>query len=268
MKVAVVGHLEWATFSKVDHVPVAGEIIHTHSSWEEVAGGGAVAAMQLAALADNCLFFTAVGNDEHGRQAIADLRAKGVEVYASSTAEVPTRTIFVDIDANNERTITVNGNLVPSGQDATLPWEKLAEADAVYFVSGDGAALVAARQAAVLVSTARVLPLLQQSAIPLDALVASSQDAGEHYEPGRLEPVPTLIVTTDGSDGGKTASGETYKAEFIPPDKFIDTYGCGDSFAAGLTLGLGQNLVVSEALKLAAHCGAQAAMRRGAFQSH
>jgi ribokinase len=36
----------------------------------------------------------------------------------------------------------------------------------------------------------------------------------------------------------------------------VDTYGAGDTFAAGLTLGLGAGFDVEAALALAARCGA------------
>ena len=62
MKVAVVGHIEWVEFARVDHVPEPGEILSAHETWEEAAGGGAVAAVQLANLAGSCLFFTALAD--------------------------------------------------------------------------------------------------------------------------------------------------------------------------------------------------------------
>lgn len=265
MNVAVIGHVEWGRFVHVDHVPASGEIIRAEDEWEEVAGGGSVAAMQLAKLNGSCLFFTAVGDDETGARAISQLEASGVEVFASVQADQPTKTIFVDIDDQDERTITVIGNLKPGGLDTSLPWDKLASMDAVYFVSGDETALKLARQAKVLVSTARILPVLKSAGIQLDALVTSGQDKSEIYHPGELTPPPKAVITTKGAEGGVTNNGITYQREVIPNAELIDTYGCGDSFAAGLTYGLGQNLELEEVLKLAAHSGAEAAKRRGAF---
>src|SRR3954467_11061758 len=63
MRLAVVGHVEWIEFVRGDHVPVAGEIVHADHSFEEPAGGGAVAAVQLARLAGEGTFLTAVGGD-------------------------------------------------------------------------------------------------------------------------------------------------------------------------------------------------------------
>jgi ribokinase len=42
-------------------------------------------------------------------------------------------------------------------------------------------------------------------------------------------------------------------------------YGCGDSFAAGVTYGLGAGLPIGEALELGARCGAACATGRGPY---
>lgn len=99
MNVAVIGHTEWGRFVRIDHVPKAGEIIRAQDAWEEVAGGGSVAAMQLAKLNGSCLFFTSVGEDEMRRRAVSQLEEYGVKVYASVHDDLPTKNIFVDIDS-------------------------------------------------------------------------------------------------------------------------------------------------------------------------
>ncbi|HJX48965.1 MAG TPA: PfkB family carbohydrate kinase, partial [Gaiellaceae bacterium] len=152
MKLAVVGHVEWVEFVRVEHVPEPGDIVHALETWEEAAGGGAVAAVQLANLNGSVQLFTSLGNDELGRRAREELIQRGVTVHAAAPAEAQRRA-FTYVDGDGERTITVLGRkLVPSGNDATLPWEQLARCDAVYFVSGDIAALRAARSARVLVA--------------------------------------------------------------------------------------------------------------------
>lgn len=267
MKIAVVGHLEWGRFVRVDRIPLAGEIIRAQESWEEVAGGGSVAAMQIAELNGSCVFFTAVGSDKLGTRGIEQLQQRGIEVYATIAKDQSTKSAIVHTDSNGERTITVSGNLKQSGTDATLPWEMLSEMDAVYFVNGDATALEHARKAKTLVSTARILPLLQQTALPVDVLLASAKDEGEKYRPGDLSPEPALVIMTDGSKGGTLSDGTRYAAETVAPESLIDTYGCGDSFAAGLTYGLSTGADTHEALKIAIQTGALAAQRRGAFGS-
>jgi ribokinase len=123
------------------------------------------------------------------------------------------------------------------------------------------------REAKVLVATARSLGALREGRVELDALVRSRNDEGESYKPGDLDPPPRLEVATVGHLGGSyTASGGApahYQAAPVP-GPMQDTYGAGDSFAAGLTYGLGEELPVDEAIALAARTGAAALARRGA----
>jgi len=259
---AVVGHVEWVEFARVDHVPSPGEIVHAEERWEEPGGGGAVAAVQLARLAGGASLFTTLGDDELGRRAGERLTELGVSLHASWAAE-PQRRAFVHLDGTGERTITVLGDkLVPRGDDDTLPWHELRDADAVLFVSGDVAALRRARRARVLVASARELATLQRGGVALDALVGSGEDEGERYHPGELDPAPELVVTTAGALGGWAQPGGPFRAASVP-GPVEDAYGCGDCFSAGLAYALGRGLEGEEALALAARCGAAALARRG-----
>jgi ribokinase len=263
MNVAVVGHVEWVQFARVERVPAPGQIVHTTESWEEAAGGGAVAAACLASLAGRATLFTALGDDELGTAAAEQLAARGITVHAARPPE-PQRRAFCFVDDSGERTITVLGTkLMPSGEDADLPWEELAAADAAYFVSGDISALRQARRARVLVATSRELPTLQTGGVVLDALVGSGKDESEVFHPGDLDPPPALAVSTSGSLGGWAQPGGPFRA--APPEAPVqDAYGCGDAFAAGLAFALGQGLTAPAAIELAARCGAEALTVRGA----
>ncbi len=266
MRVAVVGHVEWIDFARVERIPVAGEIVHAVSSWEEPGGGGAVAAVRLARLAGGCLFLTALGRDDRGRRAKEELEALGVRV-AAAWREEPQRRGLVHIDAAGERTITVLGERAgPRGEDA-LPWEELAGMEAIYLTAGDSDAVSIARAGRTLVASVRAREALARAGVELDALVASARDAGESYEPGEIEPAPKLVVRTDGAAGGTWTlpDGEVGRwAEAPLPGPLADTYGAGDSFAAGLTYALGEGRPIAEAADLAARCGAAAVTKRGA----
>jgi ribokinase len=268
VRAAVVGHVEWIEFGRVDHVPAPGEIVHVTDSWQEPAGGGAVAAVQLCKLAGAATLYTALGDDEVGHRAKRDLEALGLRVEADFRP-VPQRRGYVHIDRAGERTITVIGDrLGPSGEDP-LAWRELRETDAVYFTAGDAEALRAARQAATLVSTARGLETLAGAKVQLDALVASARDPGERYAHGDLEPPPRHVVRTEGADGGsyEVLGGDGGGWDATPlPGPMRDSYGAGDSFAAGLTYGLGAGMPISEAVIVAARCGAACLTGNGPYQ--
>ncbi len=264
MQLAVVGHVEWVEFARVDHAPAPGEIVNALETWEEPAGGGAVAAVQLARLAGSCLFFTALADDELGRRSREELEALGVTVHAGH-APGRQRRALTHIDEDGERTITVLGEkLRPSGEDGSLPWEELRRCDAVYFTGGDVAALRAARHGPVLVATSRELLTLRRAAVQVDVLVGSGNDPAERFEPGELEPEPEIVVTTAGALGGWIRPGGPFRAAPIP-GPVSDAYGCGDCFAAGLTYGLAVGKPVDEAVALGAQCGAAVLTGRGAY---
>lgn len=267
-RVAVVGHVEWVQFGLVHHVPRAGEVIHARDPFEEPAGGGAVAAVQLARLAGEAVLVTALGDDENGRRSVERLPELGVHVWAARRA-AHTRTAVTLVDEAGERTITTFGTrLEPTAGDAELTWSALEGIDAVYFTAGDVGALRAARKARVLVASPRATDALGQG-VPLDALVLSGDDAIERRLIARAHDEAELVVFTEGARGGtyRERSGRLGSwAAASPPAAAVDSYGCGDSFAAGLTYGLGVGLDVPAALALAARCGAVCLTGRGPYR--
>jgi ribokinase len=263
MRLAVVGHVEWVEFLRVPRVPEAGEIVHATEWWAEPAGGGSVAAVQLAKLSGAADFFTALGDDELGHRAFEQLSGLGLRVHAAWRHESQRRAETF-VDDRGERTITVIGDrLVPRAADP-LPWTELGAMDGVYFTGGDVEALRAARAARVLTATPRTFETLRDGHVQLDAVVGSGRDPGEAYDPAELDPPPRLRVTTLGRDGGVVEPGGPFPGAPLP-GPIVDAYGAGDSFAAGLTYGLAAGMETADAVALASRCGAAALTGRGAF---
>ncbi len=76
-------------------------------------------------------------------------------------------------------------------------------------------------------------------------------------------------VWTEGAHGGSYRTNEGESGRWLPvplPGAPVDSYGCGDSFAAGLTYGLGAGLALQDALALAARCGATCLTGRGPYE--
>jgi ribokinase len=266
MRVAVLGHVEWITFARVDHVPVSGEIVHADESWDEPGGGGTVAALQLRKLAGSCRFFTAVGDDELGERAVREMESLGLSVHAAVRAGAPTRRAITFIDPLGERTITTLGRRLHADASDPLPWKLLEEAEAVYVSAGDPEAIRLARRARVLVVTSRIRDLLVASGVRADALVGSARDPAERAEAGSLPVIPGLLVATEGALGGTFWSEDGASGRYAPvapPGPVADTYGGGDSFVAGLTWALAGGIGRDDALAFAARCGAWAISGRG-----
>jgi ribokinase len=190
-----------------------------------------------------------------------------VRVHAAWRA-APQRRAFTFLDAEAERTIAVIGERHVPGGDDPLPWDELAGAAAVYFTGGDAGALSAARRARVLVATPRARGPLANAGVQLDALVHSASDPGERYADGQVAPPPRAVVSTLGAAGGRWAGAGGASGPFAaapPPGAPVDAYGCGDSFAAGLTYALGRGDDLPAAVGLAARCGAACLAGRGPY---
>lgn len=269
MRVAVVGHLEWVEFVHGDHVPAAGEIVHASENFHEPAGGGAVAAVQLARLAGSTTLVTALGQDELAGRSRERLGELGVTVVAVDR-EAPTRRAHTFLDSHGERTITTIGERLDPERADPLDWDLLDGADGVYVTAGDDGAMRAAREARVLVASPRAGKVLAESGVALDALVYSDDDELESAYALALRPRPALLVATRGSEGGRfeTAEGESGIWAAAPlPGPVADSYGCGDSFAAALTYGLAAGGTVESSLELAAEAGSACLTRSGPYGS-
>jgi ribokinase len=270
MRVGVVGHVEWVEFIPVAGLPRAGEVVHAPSSFTRAAGGGGVAAAVLAELGAEVDFFCALGRDVEGDAAVEQLRARGVRAHVAWREE-PTRRAVTMLEDDGERTIvTIGKRLEPSGDD-DLPWSLLRGADGVFFTAGDGAALALAREAHVLVASPRARDALQAPGRvggdppAVDALVLSASDHDERESAQMVGERAGLLVVTEGARGGRWwgASEGRWEAE-QPPGPAVDTYGCGDSFAAGFTFALAAGEPVAGAAALGARCGARCLARAGA----
>jgi ribokinase len=254
VRVAVVGHVEWTEFVRVDRVPAAGQIAHGTEVWSGPAGGGAVVAAQLARLAGTCELHTAFGDDELGRRSLEQLEALGVELRPQWFGR--TRRAFTQVDDGGERTITTVGpKLRPRGE---LP---LGDHDAVFFVAGELEALRSARAARFLAATPREVATLREGAVRLDLLVGSGTDPGERYD-GDLDV--GLVVRTEGALGG-VANGRRFEPAALT-GPVVDTYGAGDTFAATLCFALARGDDLDAALTFAASEAAAVLTVRGPYR--
>ena len=265
-RVAVVGHVEWLTHG-LGRMPGPGEITYLTDPIDEPAGGGGVSAAQVAKLGAECLFFTALGHDEAGDRAAAVLESIGVRVLAAVRDAPQTRALSA-AGTVTDRAIAVIGAAASARIEDALPWEDLAACDAAFFTGHDSATLAAARRARALVVTSRRLTQLVESGVRADVLVASAADPSEAVDPDALPVPPRVIVWTEGAAGGHWEADDGGRGRWeavAPPGPPVDSYGCGDSFVAGLTVGLGRGLALDDALALGARCGAACITGRGAL---
>ena len=265
LRLAVVGHVEWVEFLAVDQLPRPGAIGHALRSLQEPAGGGAVVAVQMARLQQYPVqFFTALGRDSVGEACVKRLEHLGLEVHVA-WREATTRRGLSLVDSEGDRAITVIGERLTPALDDDLPWEALGECNGLFVTAADAPLLKACRSAAVLAATPRVrLPVLQEAGVSLDALIGSGLDPSERVEPDQLNPTPHTLIRTEGAAGGLSLPGGRYEPAPLP-GPLVESYGCGDSFAAGVVTGLAARWSLPKAIALGAQCGAACATRFGPY---
>jgi len=262
--VAVVGHVEWVTHA-LGALPGRGHIADLRDPLDEPAGGGGVAACAAARLGAEVSLFTALGDDDNAAAALRVLEGRGMAVLAARRPGRQTPVLSVT-EPDGERTIMVVGpRLQPSASD-DLPWDRLGHMAAAYYAGEDPPALRLARAARRLVVTARRLEDLIAADVRADVVVGSASDPDEDPFglPAHLEPA--AIVVTDGPRGGTIIEHgqppRAYVAASVP-GPVVDTYGCGDSFASGLAVGLARGLGLDDAVALGAQAGAACCTWRG-----
>jgi len=263
---AVVGHVEWMNFLKVDQLPKPGVISHSEKSIEYPAGGGSVIAKTLSELTNNQVhFFTSLGNDYYGEQSFKILSNYGIRLHVA-WRDKPTRKGFSLIDSNGERSITVIGErLAPTYKDK-LDWNLFEKMDGIFITASDSEIFKKARIADSLCTTPRVgINIINKSNVFLDGLIGSNLDPGEVFSLSDISIKPKLIIKTEGENGGILYPGGRYEA-LINTKQKIDSYGCGDAFAAGILYGLSSKWSIDKILSLAKLLGRDASECFGPYK--
>jgi len=266
LKFAVIGHIEWINFIQLDQLPRPGLISHSKKSLEYPAGGGSVIAKRLKELSNSEVhFFTALGRDFYGKECLKILENMGIKLHVA-WRDQPTRKGFSVIDSEGERSIIVVGDrLAPTHKD-NLDWDILKDVDGIFITAADKELFKKSRIAKTVCSTPRVgLKIINESGIYLDGLIGSNLDPGEVFSLDELRLKPKFVIKTEGENGGIVYPGGRYKASENKENK-VDSYGCGDSFAAGILYGLSSNWNIEESLNLAKILGRNCSEHFGPYE--
>ena len=266
LKFAVIGHIEWMNFIEVDQLPKAGLISHSKKYLEYPAGGGSVIAKRLQELTKTEVqFFTALGNDFNGNKCLRILENMGIKLHVAWRNK-PTRKGFSLIDKEGERSITIIGDRLAPTHNDNLDWSILNDMDGIFITAGDKKIFKKSRIAKTLCSTPRVgLNIINESGIFLDGLIGSNLDPGEAFSLDDLILKPRFVIKTEGENGGIAFPGGRYKA-FENKNNKVDSYGCGDSFAAGILYGLTSGWDIEESLNIAKIMGRNCSEHFGPYK--
>jgi len=263
------------------------DIVRTPDGRETAHPGGSPlnVAVGLARLGLETTLFTTLGDDEHGRLIADHLAASGVEVLSAGGG--PTSVALADVDADgvahydfriawdpepiDPRTTTVvHGGSIGAALEpgASVVEQAMARADGVVsFDPNIRPALMPAHPEAL----ARVERLVALAHV----VKASDEDIAWLY-PGRSiddvlarwgELGAWFVVVTRGGDGADALLRDGRRVHVDAPRVAVaDTIGAGDSFMAGLLVGVLERGLEDpeETLRFAAACAAITVSRPGA----
>ena len=266
LKLAVIGHVEWVTFLKVDRLPIAGEISHAKDYFEDAAGGAAVAAVQMARLINEPVdLITSLGKDSYGEKCHERLTKLGLNLKVA-WREKPTRKGISLISKEGERAITVIGERLQPIASDPLPWSDMKNYDGIFITATDKEGIRLARKAKFIAATPRTGEnTLRNSKVKLNALIGSGLDPDEKINYEELIHKPDIYIATAGKSGG-TVYPKKYQYKSIKPSsKEIDSYGCGDCFAGAVTTALSAKLNLDQAINIGAYCGAECSTHYGPY---
>jgi ribokinase len=268
LSIAVVGSVNLDIVARVDRFPLPGETL-TDAILSHFPGGkGANQAIAAQRLGARVSMIACVGDDPAADQALASLRAEGVDLrYCRSLDAVCTGTALILVSAEGENQIVV----APGANAAFLPERlDLPACDAVIaqLEVPMETVLKAARQTKGLfclnAAPARAVPqaVLEQTGL----LIVNELEA---QAIGRqLRDYRGLLAITYGSQGATLSRNGSEIARAQPPEvEVVDTTGAGDAFTAALTVGTVAGMAPEKALQHACVVGALTTTRLGAQSS-
>jgi ribokinase len=261
--VVVVGSVNLDLVARVERLPRAGETLPARGVSRHPGGKGANQALAAARLGAAVSLVGAVGADPFADEALALLRAEGVDLGRVATVEDrPTGTALIAVDDDGETTIVVD-----AGANATVTVPDGLAADVVLTVLEVDDEAVAAAMALSAFTVLNAAPAREVPAEVLRTVDLLSVNTEEHDVLGRtadLDALPAVAVTHGASGATLLRYGREVAHAEPPPVEAKDGTGAGDAFTAALALGLATGLDDAAALRRACAVGALAASRAGA----
>jgi ribokinase len=261
--VAVVGSVNLDLVARVERLPRPGETLPARGVSRHPGGKGANQALAAARLGAAVSLVGAVGTDPLADEALALLRAGGVDLTRVVTVDDrPTGTALIQVDDDGETTIVVD-----AGANAAVTVPDGVTADVVLTVLEVPDDAVAA---AMVLSAFTVLNAAPARDVPAEVLRSVdllSVNADEHAVLGRTADLdaPAAVVVTHGAAGATLLRhGREVATAAPPPVDAKDGTAAGDAFTAALALGLVRGLDDGSALRRACAVGALTATRAGA----
>jgi ribokinase len=285
--VLVVGSINADLVVTLERLPRPGETVIGGRFARHGGGKGANQAVAAARAGARVRFAGAVGDDDLGAAALADLEAEGVDVGAvARVAGEPTGVALIAVDREGRNQIAVasgaNARVDGATVAATLARRPLSGEDVCLlgFEVPDAAVVAAARAAADVgarvvlnPAPARELPAaltgLGRAALVLtpNALEARALTSEDDPEPAARALATTTggpVVVTLGAAGALLVEGDRAAPFAVPVVDVVDTTGAGDALNGVLAAGLAAGLELADATRRAVEAASAAVRVAGA----
>ena len=266
--IVVVGSVNLDLAASAPRLPAPGETV-TDAELRRFPGGkGANQALAARRLGADVFLHARVGDDPNAEEALAMLRADGVDLSDCAVdAHAPTGVALILVAPSGENQIVVapgaNRTLVADMFD--VPW---------------GDALLCQLEVPVetickaadefdgffCVNLAPAMPVPSEILTRADLIVVNDTEAAFYGD--LLNDTNALVAVTHGSKGAHLQKhGERIAGATSPAIEAVDATGAGDAFTAALTVALVEKQAYQQALEFACAAGACAATKKGAQPS-
>jgi ribokinase len=282
--ITVIGSINLDLIATVDRLPSPGETVPGDAFRTAPGGKGANQALAAARAGGPTKMIGAVGKDAFAVEALALLKAGGVDISGVWETHATTGTALILVAADGENVIAV----VPGANGSVLPGDvakaALAEGDVVLMqheipLQTVEAALAASRSAGArtILNTAPFRPeasgLLPRADVVVanesefdlysEALGLAGDDRSARMKRFAEDTGRTVVVTLGGAGVLAATPDEMLKVEALNVTP-VDTVGAGDTFCGYLGAGLAAGLSLEVALQRAAAAGSLACLKPGA----
>jgi len=285
--ITVFGSINVDLVCRVRKSPLPGETV-LGSDYVLIPGGkGANQALAAARAGAPVRMVGAIGDDDIGKVALAELGPGGVDLESVARRHGTTGVAIITVDDKGENTIVVSPGANASVRAEQIAAGGLTRADTLLLqleVPQDQVFAAARRARAggarVVLSVAPFAPFAPAQLADIDIVIVNEHEAADfarHFGLGDGAPEATAaalaatlgrtVIATLGPNGAIAAGGEgviRVPALAVTP---VDTTGAGDTFAGVLAACLDEGKGLRDAMALAAIAGSLACTRLGAQPS-